>query len=35
VEEVSKRLSYTEASTFSHAFKRWYGVAPSAYSHHD
>jgi AraC-like DNA-binding protein len=34
VEEVSKRLGYTEVSTFSHAFKRWYGVAPSAYSHH-
>jgi len=32
VEEVSKRLGYTEVSTFSHAFKRWYGVAPSAYS---
>ena len=31
VEEVSKRLGYTEVSTFSHAFKRWYGVAPSAY----
>ena len=32
VEEVSKRLGYTEVSTFSHAFKRWYGLAPSAYS---
>jgi AraC-like DNA-binding protein len=32
VEEVSKRLGYTEVSAFSHAFKRWYGVAPSAYS---
>ncbi|OSC40838.1 AraC family transcriptional regulator [Mycobacterium decipiens] len=32
VEEVSRRLGYTEVSTFSHAFKRWYGVAPSAYS---
>lgn len=32
VDEVSKRLGYTEVSTFSHAFKRWYGVAPSAYS---
>ncbi|WP_176358012.1 AraC family transcriptional regulator [Mycobacterium persicum] len=30
-EEVSRRLGYTEVSTFSHAFKRWYGVAPSAY----
>ncbi|MDT5350930.1 MAG: hypothetical protein QOH91_4217, partial [Mycobacterium sp.] len=35
VEEVSKRLGYTEVSTFSHAFKRWYGVGPSAYSHRD
>lgn len=32
VEEVSTRLGYTEVSTFSHAFKRWYGVAPSTYS---
>jgi len=31
VKEVSKRLGYTDVSTFSHAFKRWYGVAPSAY----
>lgn len=31
VEQVSKRLGYTEVSTFSHAFKRWYGVAPSEY----
>ena len=32
VEEVSMRLGYTEVSTFSHAFKRWHGVAPSAYA---
>jgi AraC-like DNA-binding protein len=32
VEEVSRRLGYTEVSAFSHAFKRWYGVAPSTYS---
>jgi AraC-like DNA-binding protein len=32
VEEVSTRLGYTEVSTFSHAFRRWHGVAPSAYS---
>jgi AraC-like DNA-binding protein len=32
VEEVSTRLGYTEVSTFSHAFRRWYGVAPSEYS---
>jgi AraC-like DNA-binding protein len=31
VEQVSKRLGYTDPSTFSHAFKRWYGTAPSAY----
>ncbi|MCW2663504.1 MAG: Transcriptional regulatory protein [Mycobacterium sp.] len=35
VEEVSTRLGYTEVSTFSHAFKRWYGLAPSAYSRRD
>jgi len=32
VDEVSTRLGYSEVSTFSHAFKRWYGVAPSAYT---
>jgi len=32
VEEASRRLGYTEVSAFSHAFKRWYGVAPSTYS---
>ena len=31
VEEVSKRLGYTDTSTFCHAFKRWHGVPPSAY----
>jgi AraC-like DNA-binding protein len=32
VEQVSKRLGYTDPSTFSHAFKRWYGTAPSTYA---
>jgi AraC-like DNA-binding protein len=31
VDEVSRRLGYTDTSTFCHAFKRWHGVAPSAY----
>lgn len=31
VEEVSKRLGYTDPSTFSHAFKRWHGIPPSGY----
>jgi AraC-like DNA-binding protein len=31
VEEVSKRLGYTDTSTFCHAFKRWHGVPPGAY----
>ncbi|WP_102141045.1 helix-turn-helix domain-containing protein [Mycobacterium hubeiense] len=31
VEETSKRLGYTDVSTFSHAFKRWYGTSPSSY----
>ncbi|MGH3968682.1 MAG: helix-turn-helix transcriptional regulator, partial [Mycobacterium sp.] len=31
VEEVSRRLGYTDVSTFSHAFRRWHGTAPSAY----
>ncbi len=32
VEEVSKRLGYTDTSTFCHAFKRWHGVPPSGFS---
>jgi AraC-like DNA-binding protein len=31
VDEVSKRLGYSDTSTFCHAFKRWHGVPPSAY----
>jgi AraC-like DNA-binding protein len=31
VEQVSKRLGYTDVSTFSHAFKRWHGAPPSSY----
>ena len=31
VDEVSKRLGYTDTSTFCHAFKRWHGMPPSAY----
>ena len=31
VEEVSKRLGYSDTSTFCHAFKRWHGVPPSGY----
>ena len=31
VEETSKRLGYTDVSTFSHAFKRWHGAPPSEY----
>lgn len=34
VDEVSKRLGYTDTSTFSHAFKRWHGVPPSMFSRH-
>jgi AraC-like DNA-binding protein len=32
VEQVSKRLGYTDISTFSHAFKRWHGAPPSVFS---
>lgn len=32
VDEVSRRLGYTETSTFCHAFKRWHGVPPSTFS---
>ncbi len=31
VDEVSKRLGYTDTSTFCHAFKRWHGVPPGTY----
>jgi AraC-like DNA-binding protein len=31
VDEASKRLGYTDTSTFCHAFKRWHGVPPSGY----
>ena len=31
VEEVSRRLGYSETSTFCHAFKRWHGMPPSAF----
>jgi AraC-like DNA-binding protein len=31
VEQVSKRLGYTDVSTFSHAFKRWHGNPPSMF----
>lgn len=32
VEDVALRLGYAEASSFIHAFKRWKGVTPAAYS---
>jgi AraC-like DNA-binding protein len=32
VDQVSKRLGYTDTSTFCHAFKRWHGIPPSEYS---
>ncbi|WP_155948797.1 AraC family transcriptional regulator [Mycobacterium sp. URHB0044] len=31
VDEVSKRLGYTDTSTFCHAFKRWHGTSPSGF----
>jgi AraC-like DNA-binding protein len=31
VDQVSRRLGYTDTSTFCHAFKRWHGIPPSAY----
>jgi AraC-like DNA-binding protein len=31
VEQVSKRLGYTDVSNFSHAFHRWNGSSPRAY----
>lgn len=31
MDEVSRLLGYTESGNFSHAFKRWSGVSPSAW----
>lgn len=31
VSEVARRLGYVEASSFSQAFRRWYGVSPRAF----
>jgi AraC-like DNA-binding protein len=31
VEQVSRRLGYTDTSTFCHAFKRWHGTSPTTY----
>ena len=35
VAEVSRRLGYLEVSSFSQAFRRWYGVSPRAYQSRD
>jgi AraC-like DNA-binding protein len=29
--EIAERLGFADLSTFSQAFKRWYGVAPSTF----
>lgn len=31
VDEVAERLGYSEASSFTHAFKRWKGISPRTY----
>ncbi|WP_037360622.1 AraC family transcriptional regulator [Amycolatopsis orientalis] len=31
VEEVARRLGYSETASFTHAFTRWYGIPPSRY----
>jgi AraC-like DNA-binding protein len=35
VAEVSRRLGYVEVSSFSQAFRRWYGVSPRAFQSRD
>lgn len=30
-EEIAERLGYSDASNFSHAFRRWTGITPGAY----
>jgi AraC-like DNA-binding protein len=34
VEEVAKRLGYNDTAAFSHAFKRWHGMAPKSFRLH-
>lgn len=29
--EIAERVGFADLSTFSQAFKRWYGVAPSTF----
>ena len=31
MDEISSLLGYTESGNFSHAFRRWAGIAPSAW----
>ncbi len=31
VDEIAERLGYSEASSFTHAFKRWKGISPRTY----
>jgi len=33
--EIAGRLGFSDLSTFSQAFKRWYGVAPSVFRNRD
>ncbi len=35
VAEVSRRLGYVEVSSFSQAFRRWYGISPRAFQSRD
>lgn len=35
VAEVARRLGYVEVSSFSQAFRRWYGTSPRAYQSQD
>jgi AraC-like DNA-binding protein len=31
VEQVARRLGYSETAAFDHPFSHWFGVAPSEY----
>ena len=31
IDEIARRLGFSEASAFNHAFKRWFGLGPTEF----